>query len=150
MTQFLIANVILPAFGQPYLAGLVSPLAWVAALSSELIVAKAVHHQVSLDRLIPVVALANVASWVVGFASSPFLPSGMDFSQGPPRLSPQWALLVVLAFVVAYLVSILVEWVVCRRLARDLPSRRWLLASWLMNTVSYVTLVGLLALGLRV
>ena len=149
MASILVANVILPVFGQPYVAGFFSPLAWIAALSSELVVAKGVNRQLTLDQPIPVIALANVASWVIGLGASLLLPSGFEYSQGYPRPSAHWALLVILAFVVAYVLSVLVEWVVCRRLARDLGRQRWLLTSWLMNSASYVILVGLLVLGMR-
>lgn len=143
-----IANVIIPAFSVPYTAALLFPVAGISVLIAETAVFKLTHQTVAWWKSAFLVLGMNAVSTVIGFIISAFLPDGLE-----PRLmgsgehavwisqpGDNWTTLMYIAFPVAYVLSILIEYAVVRMMKRipiDRPFRTVAFA----NTLSYILLI---------
>ena len=146
-----IADVIFPAFYAPYVIQLLVPVAAIAALASEVAFYRWWSKDQRLGRLIVVVVIANVLSSIIGMVIAYFLPNGYNpafpsHSTGPWH-GPEWDQLAEIAWVVAFLVSILVEWPVLVLFRRFIRIPRTFTAAVFANATSYVVLLVVFALS---
>ena len=148
-----IADVIFPAFYAPYVAQIFSPLAALAALATEIFFYRWWSKEARIGRLAVVVVVANVASSVVGMIIAAYLPTGYNpafprGSQGPWH-APEWIQLATIAWVLAFLVSIVIEWPVLVLFRRFVRIPRALLASTFANAASYVALLAVFLMSVQ-
>ena len=145
---YTIANVIIPAFSVPYTAALLFPVAGISVLIAESVVFKLTNKNISWWKLSSLVLGMNIVSTIIGFIISAFLPDGLEpqnMGSGEHEVwisqpGEHWTTLMLIAFPVAYVLSILLEFGVVRIVKRvpiDKPFRTVTLA----NTLSYVLLI---------
>ncbi len=141
---FVVADVLFPAFFFPYFAQATYPLAALAALSTECLVFALLNRRSPRVRLFPVVVVANLASSLAGVAIAAFLSDGLRLgltrSTGPGN-GGSWTPLAISAWLVAFAVSIVLEYVAVRAMTRRAPLRRTGLAVVLANVSSYFVLL---------
>ena len=146
----LLANVIFPAFSAPYFAVGVFPIAAFVALASEIGVMGWRHPSFKWKKASGITLLANLFSWMIGVGISLILPSGLVKKpiideQGAPEIltsGPNFQMFVLLAFIVALVLSIAVEYAVWRYYCRD--DSKLLASVSIAHLASYVLLVGLI------
>jgi hypothetical protein len=145
----LIADVIIPAFSAPYVAPLLFPVAGILAITSEVLIFWLLNRQLGVGKIIPLVVLANVVSTVVGFLLTAVLPSGWvptvidregnqihTFQPGP-----YFTTYLILAFVIAFVLSVAIEYGVVRLAARSMKVIKPFLTVTLANLASYIVLI---------
>jgi hypothetical protein len=136
------ADVIFPVFTIPYFTSLFMPWLLIPALVAEAVIFKCFYPGYFWGRIVTTVLGANTGSWMLGILAGLFLlPSGLRQHTDSPLIdfAPK---MVILAFIFAFVLSVIVEggiWWVARK---DLRSRRLLLATLLANIVSYAVLIG--------
>lgn len=140
-----VADVIFPAFYAPYVAQIFLPFAAIAALASEVFFYRWWSKEKHVARLVAVVLVANVVSSIAGIVIAVFLPTGynpafVSHGQGPWH-SPAWNQLAEVAWVVAFLASVFIEWPIVAAFHRLVTIPRTFLAVLLANAVSYVVLL---------
>ena len=120
-----LADVIFPAFFTPYIVQLLYPLCIIAVLVSEYFTYRILNREQAGARMLSLVLAANVASSLVGIAIAALLPSGLNqrFLQtgGGPARSIVWNRYAGFSWVVAFLVSIAVEYPVAVGITRSKP-----------------------------
>ena len=141
-----IADVIFPAFYFPYVAQLMNPLSAVAGLAAEYVVFVLLNRPCRRGRLLFIVALANVTSSVAGVALAGALPSGLNAEfvnkRTGPAHGPNWDQLAWAAWAVAFMLSLVIEYLVVRVLSRRAPLQRPGLSVILANAASYTVLIA--------
>lgn len=118
-----VANVIFPVFTAPHVLPLLFPLAAFAAVASEFGVMVKRHPGLEVLHVVGITLLANFLSWMAGVGLGLLLPSGLeqktvDSETGNRVILTQgsnFLTLLVFAFLLAFLLSILVEFGVWRR-----------------------------------
>jgi len=138
------ANVIFPAFTAPYVSPLLFPIAGIAVLAVEFATYKLIAKSLSTLAALVLVIAVNLISWLVGIALTRFLPDGLvKGERGIVTTGPDFFQLAILGFVVAYVLSVLVE-----AGALKVASYKWtieapLKLSFVANTASYLVLSGI-------
>ncbi len=135
-----LADVIFPAFMTPYVNALF-PVAAVPALVSEAVVFRLLNRHLPWGRVATLVIVINLVSGAFGFLIAAFLPSGLE---NPGQMGPEWGTYAVLGYVVAFFLSILIEWGTLRALSRVGEIGRPFLTVALANTASYAVLIVVL------
>lgn len=120
------ANVIFPAFSAPYVAQLLFPIAGIATILTEVWWFRKKYESLEFLPTLLFVAVANVISGAAGFLLSSMLPSGLvpkvihsgdrpftTVTQGPNFLP-----LMIIGFLVALVLSILIEYPIWKWLTR--------------------------------
>jgi hypothetical protein len=147
-----VADVIFPAFSAPYLAWFFFPVAALLAMFSEVLVFRLRNNELTWGRAAAITAGANLVSWFFGLLLSLVLPSGLvphlvrqpggkDFrtiTQGP-----HYGTYMILGFIVALILSILIEYRVWLRYTHKAPLRDCLNSCILANVASYAVLIGM-------
>ncbi len=127
----LLANVVFPLFDLPYMGGIFEPWFAAAALAGEYVVFYAFQFRAaSFWFVLLAVATANIISTLIGFFGLAFLPS--------PEKGPHW--LVYLTFVVAWALSVAMEYGVYFAVPHWRRFRNLFLATAVSNGVSYAIL----------
>lgn len=151
--SLVLANVIIPAFGMPQAAVVFAP--WIALLVCLIEIGVLMPFMVKGRRrhawwIVPVMNLASYLAGVLLLSLPLNLPTGIDPTYGRdghlgnPYL-PEWEHYVFIAFIVCYILSILLEWPVvlfCRRWLRRCDP---LICSIAANTASYAGIVAAIA-----
>lgn len=144
----LFANVIFPAFSAPYVSLFLFPIAGIATLVIETVIFKIRHKELSGYRVLGFVIVANIVSWMFGSALSYLLPSGLttkSVESGGHELTimtqaPNFGTLVIIAFIVAFFLSILIEFFVWKGLTHKRHLSNLFMTTCLAHIASYVTL----------
>jgi hypothetical protein len=145
------SDVIFPAFSAPYFACWFFPVAALLSMWAEVLVFRLGNQKLTWMRTCAGVAAANLASWCCGFALSFLLPHGLiSAPYHPPGGETQYTvepgklfgIYLVLGFIVAYILSILIEVRVWRRFTRTDPLTNCLKTTIWANTASYLVLLG--------
>ena len=126
--SLLLANVVFPLFDLPYMGGIFQPWLAAAALVGECITFYAFQFRTAPFWLVLVaVVAANIVSTLVGFLGLAFLPS--------PENGPHW--LVYLTFIVAWALSVAIEYGVYLAVPRWRRFQHLFLVTVVSNAVSY-------------
>ncbi len=144
---FVIADVVFPAFYFPYFAQGTYPLAAVAALLAEVLLFILLNRQHRRSHLLLVVVIANLTSSLAGLAVAEFLSSGLNYgiSESPDGTQGgHWTALTAAIWLVAFAVSIVLEYVVVRAMTRRSPLRHPALTVFAANLASYIVLLAVL------
>jgi hypothetical protein len=129
------ANVIFPAFTAPYVVTIFFPALALSVFCVETLVLYCRERQAGLGNAALWIALANIASWIVGVALSAVLfPSGL--AAGGP--GPAFEMLMWIAIPVAFVMSVVIEALVLKALSQKLAKRSPWLTMAIANTGSYV------------
>lgn len=147
---YTIANVIIPAFTVPYAAALLFPVAGISVLIAECTVFKLTNRHMTWWKTFALVLGINIFSTVIGFIISAFLPDGLEpklMGSGEHQVwisqpGEHWIALMCFAFLVAYVLSILLEYGLIRLIKRISLNRAFSTVV-LANTVSYVALIAI-------
>jgi len=145
----LLANVIFPAFSAPYFSQLFFPVAGIAAILTEVFIFRKVYGSLSFSRTLGIVLIANIVSWVAGIVLSNFLPSGLAprvIQAGENEVSilargDNFGTLVIAAFFIAFILSILVEYPVWRFFGRKINLPRLFRTVCIAHVASYTVLI---------
>ena len=117
----------------------------VAALASEIVFYRWWSRDVRIGRIILMVIAINVASSAVGMVIAAYLPTGYN-PAFPKKVSgplhgPEWNQLAAISWVVAFLVSIAIEWPLLVAFRRFVDVPRKLIAAVFANALSYLVLL---------
>lgn len=137
-----LADVIFPAFTTPYVSVLFFPVAVAAALVAEAGVFRLLNWHLPWRRIAKMVVVINMVSASVGFLIAAFLPSGLELNGehvGQP--GAEFGTYAALGYVLAFFLSILIEWGMLRALSRVGEIGRPFLTVALANTASYAVLI---------
>ncbi len=145
----LLANVIFPAFSAPYFSQLLFPIAGIAAILTEVFVFRKVYSSLEFFKTLGFVVIANIASWIFGIVLSHFLPSGLApkiVQAGGQEVSvlsrgDNFGSLVIAAFVLAFILSILIEYPVWRSLGRKMDLPKLFRTTCIAHVASYTVLI---------
>ena len=141
------ANVIIPAFGTPYFSMLFYASAWSTVLISETLVYQFFNRTSPIWKGVLFVLSANIISWFAGLSISGMLPDGMYIDEmGFPQRGPEFRQYVMLGFLLAYVLSVVIEGAVLKMLAWKFTIKAPFKMALLANTLSYVLLVAVLTL----
>lgn len=140
----LFANVIIHAFGAPYVTPCFCPGLWLLVLAIEWAVL-ALWNRSAAAAAVSCVAGMNVASYLAGFCFSGWLMVGDglmvrnpdEHGYGALALGPDWSWLARLAFLQAWAVSVVVETGVLLAVRRRTGLRRVVLPVLVANVFSY-------------
>ncbi len=155
----LLANMIFPAFMHPYVISLLMPLIAILIVVSEwkmlvyLLKQDAILDptiEIKKERIFIMVLGANIVSSVAGMLLAPHLPTGVIYVEGTnldgttysiPRFDDSWGTYVNLSYILAYVLSVVIEGSVLR-----LCSKRFCIPTpWkksvIINSVSYMPLL---------
>lgn len=144
-----LANLIFPAPALVFALGLFMPFAIVAALAVEWLVFETREgHNHGFRRLLMILHL-NFWSTFAGLFITTRFPSGVEMATGPPSLrdqltrSPEYGTLAVAGVVIAYGLSVAIEYAALRVFYRD---ERWtspFTTVLIANSLSYPVFIGL-------
>jgi len=142
LTMTAAANVVFPAFSAPYVAQFFFPFALLSVFVVELAVYKWRCQSLALTTLAVLVVAANAISWLAGFLiTAGLLPSGqLQSPDGVVAAGPNFSFLSSLGFVVAYVLSVVIEGAVLKIATRWVQIKSPYQLSLLANTASYVVL----------
>ncbi|MBN1420439.1 MAG: hypothetical protein JXP34_16800 [Planctomycetes bacterium] len=143
------ASVILYAFVTPYASALLFPVAAIVALAVEALVFRLLNRGLPWGRLVSTVLVINVASAVVGFFIAASLPSGLEVTvmgEGENQVQTiqhgsKYGVYAVLGYVLAFNLSMLIEWGIVRTLQRVAKLAKPFVTIALANAASYATLI---------
>ncbi|MCC6677991.1 MAG: hypothetical protein IT436_12680 [Phycisphaerales bacterium] len=151
--MYTLANIIFPAPSAVYVSTWFVPLATVLALATEYLVYMRVWRgSVSAGRLLAIMLVLNICSWIAGLVISEMLPTGLV-----PRLidekrnlsiiepGPQWGRLAILGLVVACIVSTAIEYAGFRVIYRRISLRSPLKYVSAANIAGYAVLSATVA-----
>jgi hypothetical protein len=148
-----IADVIFPAFYTPYVTQIFFPLAAIMALCTEAIFYKWWCKEASVGRIVVVVLVVNIASSAAGMLIASYLPTGYNpafqSARSGPWSGPGWNALATLAWIVAFIVSVLIEWPLVLLFRRMVRIPRAFLAVLFANACSYVVLLVILFMSIQ-
>jgi Ca2+/Na+ antiporter len=136
------ADMIFPVFTTPYLLVVFFPWAAALALISEMIVFWRFYPDMRRWRLIAGVLGANAFSWFVGIGIASYLLPNGSWYDPMTRAHVYIQPYPVLSFVVALLLSIILEYAVWRLISRKKPMPLLGKANAIANVVSYAVLIG--------
>jgi len=150
-----LANVIFPAFSAPYFSQLFFPVAGIAAILTEVFVFRKIYNSLTFFRALGFVLAANIFSWIAGMVLSNFLPTGLAprvIQAGENEVSilgrgDNFGTLVIVAFFVAFVLSILIEYPVWRFFGRKIEFPRLFRTVCIAHVASYTVLVITLVLN---
>jgi hypothetical protein len=103
------ANVIFPAFSAPYVTEIFFPIALVSALAVEAVTYKLIDKSLTIPSILVLVAIVNTLSWVIGIIITNQLPSGLIVSGDILTTGPNFSFYATLGFIVAYILSVIIE-----------------------------------------
>ena len=143
-----LGNVIFPAFATPYVAAFLLPVAGIAALVAEVAIFRLLNRLAELNVIVAVLIMANVLSGATGFVVAGRLPDGLvqkvvgegDQQAAAVVTGPLFLTYAILGYVLALILSVLIEYVVVRVMARRTIVRPFRSVA-LANVASYLTLV---------
>ena len=152
MRTVTLADVIFPAFAAGYALSAFVPLGGLLALASEVVVFRLRERGARLGPTIIWVVVANLASWIVGFAAVCFLPSGLIQSPLPSgrtilQPGPRFDTYAYVGFFVDYLFSCVIEFSVLYPVRIRVGFSRLLSTVVLANVVSYVILAAVVLIS---
>jgi len=155
--MIILANVIFPAFAAPYVSAMFFPVAAIAAMLTEAVVFRALNRDLSWRRTVSTVLVINIASAIVGFAIAAALPSGLEptvMGEGENQFEtiqpgPKFGMYAVLGYVLAFVLSILIEWGIVRTSRRVVKLAKPFITVALANAASYAVLIVLSMVGAR-
>jgi predicted permease len=142
--SFMLADVIFPAFTTPYISPFLFPVAGIAAIGTEFFCYRHFSNHPARPNLGDII-LANCASWFVGVVISFFLPSGLVDKIVPSHHTvitqgPHFTTFAIVAFFVACLLSIVIEFWMLRFCTRNEKVEKLFYLSAIANTAGYVVL----------
>jgi len=144
--EMFFADVIFPAFSAPYLSLLFFPIAALLAISSEIFTFKCRYKSLPLSRTVWITLVANFVSWMIGLLLSLVLPSGLvpkimrsGFKTIAP--GPHFQVFVICGFIVAFILSIVIEYFVWKRLSKKSPLPSLSVTSFIAHIASYGILI---------
>lgn len=119
-----LANIIFPAFSAPYYSQLLFPIAGIAAILMEVLIFRKRYASLSVFKVVIFALTANIVSWIAGIGLSHFLPSGLVPKMVPAgdrdvsilTTGPNFGSLVALSFGTAFILSILIEYLIWKTL----------------------------------
>jgi hypothetical protein len=141
-----LADVIFPAFYFAYVARVLYPIVAVAGLVAEIAIFRRFYKTETLGRLSALIIAANVVSSCLGMALASVLPSGLNptyvRSGSGEAHAENWNRLASLSWCVAFVVSIVAEYLVLSGLTwrRRLPRLGRVVV--IANVASYVVLIA--------
>ncbi|MCP4257096.1 MAG: hypothetical protein GY774_06170 [Planctomycetes bacterium] len=149
--MIILANIVFSAFRIPYVSAMFFPVATITALAAEAIVFRLFNRNLSWRRIVSTVLVINIASAIVGFAIAGALPSGLEPTirgEGENqfetlRRGPKFGMYVVLGYILAFILSIVIEWGIVRALRPIAKLTRPFVTVGLANVASYVALIVL-------
>jgi hypothetical protein len=145
-----VANVIFPAFFAPFVAQILVPVAGLMALATEVIFYRWWTGETRISRLLAMVLTANVVSSTVGMFIASQLPTGYapahSTSPHSSWRAAEWSDYAALAWVLAFVISVVVEWPILVVFSKLVVVRRSIIASFFANACSYVMLLVVLFL----
>jgi len=155
--MIILANVIFPAFAAPYVSAMFFPVAAIAAMLTEAVVFRVLNRDLSWRRTVSTVLVINIASAIVGFAIAAALPSGLEptvMREGENQFEtiqpgPKFGMYAVLGYVLAFVLSILIEWGIVRTSRRVVKLAKPFITVALANAASYAVLIVLSMVGAR-
>lgn len=126
------------------------PVAAIAALATEAVVFRTLNRDLSWGRILGAVLVINIVSAVVGFAIAAALPSGLEptlAGEGENRFEtirpgPEFGMYAILGYVLAFALSILIEWGLVRTSRRFVKVAKPFITVALANGASYAVLIG--------
>jgi len=141
--------VIFPAITAPFVVPILVPPSVFFALASEVAVYQLLNRELGLNRSLLLVMVANIVSWCVGIGIAGLIPTSLFPSglttQSPPGVTvtgSDFDKLVLIAYLAAYILSILIEYAVLRlAIKHKFPIKKPLLTALIANTVSYILLL---------
>ena len=141
-----LGNVVLPLLAAPYVPAFVNPLVWLAVVALETAVVFAVAQRPGIVRILGMVAIANLVSWMVGVVLAWYLPdgsnrAGMISEFNYHAVAPEAVQR--LGFVLAFVLSVAIESLVVALLSRRRPFPRRFLAVLLANAASYSAIAAI-------
>ncbi len=144
------ANVIFPAFAAPYFSQGFFPIAPIFALGAELAIYKWKIKHLSFGVIVSILIGVNAVSTVAGIFITSSLPDGLTKkSSGVLTDGPDFMLYAKLGFIVAYGLSVLIEWIALVMVAKKSPINSPFKLSLLSNTASYIILSVIVWLMLK-
>ena len=148
-----LADVIFPAFSAPYFAPIFFPVAGIAAIGTEWLCYRLLSKQMNRPTLWDVI-FVNLVSWLVGIILSFFLPSGLISKpiRGGHSVAvqgPHFTAYAIIAFPVACILSIVIEFEALRRRKRDWAAVDLFRLSAIANTSGYVVLFFLVWIWIK-
>jgi hypothetical protein len=148
-----VADVIFPAFYTPYVVQIFYPLAAIMALCAEVIFYRWWSKDTRLGRLILMVVVVNIVSSVSGMLVASCLPTGYNpafhSARSGPWRGPGWNALATIAWIVAFIVSVLIEWPLVLLFRRMVAIPRAFLGVLFANASSYVVLLVILFMSIQ-
>ena len=145
-----LANVIFPAFFAPYVMQILVPVAGLAGLAAEVIFYHWWTGEARIGRLLAMVLVANVVSSAVGMIIAGQLHAGYkpatQTNLNPSWRGAEWIDYVALAWVLAFVISVAIEWPIVVLFRKFVIIRRAFTASLFANACSYVVLLAMLFL----
>ena len=137
-----LGNIIYPAFLDPYVVQLM-PLTGIAAFAAEVAVFGIAYGKSGLRGLSLIVLAANLVSSLAGVVLAFLLPSGLSGEvAGRITHGPAWGQLATVSWLVACLVSVVIEYPVLKLATRKRGLRRLSLTVTVANVASYLVLFG--------
>ena len=149
--MIILSNIVFSAFWIPYVSAMYFPIATITALTAEAIVFRLINRDLSWRSIVSTVLVINIASAIVGFAIAGAFPSGLEPTirgEGENqfetlRPGPKFGMFVVLGYILAFILSIAIEWVILRVFRRIAKLARPFATVLLANVASYVALIVL-------
>lgn len=147
-----LADVILPAFSAPYFADFFFPVAAGSVIASEIFIFKLRYKSLlSWSRSCGFTFLANVVTWIFGFFLSFIFSSGLvpkivrdgDHFATTIAQGQNFEVSMIFGFILAYFLSVFIEYVVWQRLRRSSPLPSLFVTCIIANTTSYCLLIGI-------
>lgn len=136
------ANVVFPAFSASYVAPMLFPPALVVVLALETAVLRLRWPAVGAWRAAGLVCYVNAISWLFGvFITGYAFPSGYTVeSVGSMRRDEDFTLYMCLGFLIAYVLSVVIEGALLASWARKYGAGNPFMVALVGNTYSYVFL----------
>ncbi len=144
------AIVIFPAFAAPYVSSVYFPIAPIFALGTEYVIYKWRNQSLTFGVILLLLIGVNVISTVAGIIITSSLPDGLTTnSSGVLTGGPEFMLYAKLGFVLAYVLSVIIEWVALLIAAKKIDITSTFKLSLLSNTASYIILTVIVWLMLK-
>lgn len=147
--MFIVADVIFPAFFMPYMLAMLFPIAGIALLATELAVYRCWFRELTWGRIVAMVLSSNLLSSILGVAAAAAMPSGLKqnwhATQGDIH-EKVWNTYATSSWVLAWAVSVVVEYFFIRWVFRRDRLPRLLPCVVVANTASYIALL-VIAIG---